>query len=265
MKNHTRRCRATISACVATVGLLSGQAMADNPGGWEYSVAPLYLWAKGIDGAASIGQLDAPLDLDFSDDILENLDSAFAIHIEAKQGDLTLWTEYNYAKLDPSAEAALGPVVIGADIEFQDTMFELGVAYVFADTGSTQWEVLGGVRYMDQEIDVEIDKPESLPLPLPDEISGGDDWWHGFGGFRVTTKLSERWSFRAKADLGYQDTDNRAVHAVGFFDYRFTAWGSFFAGYRYLDTEYDNGESGPDGYVFDADQQGPVLGLNFYF
>ena len=254
-----------VATGLAALCSISVHARAENPGGWEYSVAPLYLWAKNIDGAASLGGIETPLDLDFQDEILENLEAAFAIHFEAKQGDLTLFAEYNYAKLDPSVEAHLGPFPVTSDIEFKDTMIELGVAYVFADSGSTQWEVLGGLRYMDQELDVEIGKPDIGPGLLPDEISGGDDWWHGYGGFRVTTKLSERWSFRARADYGYKNSNNSAAHASGFFDYRFRDWGSFFAGYRYMDTEYDNRESGDKQYGFDADQQGPVLGVNFYF
>ena len=32
-----------------------------------------------------------------------------------------------------------------------------------------------------------------------------------------------------------------------------------------LDTEYSNGKNGPDGYAFDGDQQGPAVGVSFYF
>ena len=55
--------------------------------------------------------------------------------------------------------------------------FASGQAY--ADSGSTRWEVLGGVRYYDQEIDVKIGKPDIGPGLLPEEIFGGDDWWQG--------------------------------------------------------------------------------------
>jgi hypothetical protein len=260
MKKLSGLNRATLLGGVAISALVSNQALADNPGGWEYSVAPMYLWAKNIEGSSSIGGKEAPLSLDFKDEILENLDAAFAIHVEAKQGALTLFAEYNYAKLDPSVEAALGPIPVNADIEFKDTLWELGVAYAFADSGTTQWEVLGGLRYMDQELDADIQVG-----PLPQEISGGDDWWQGFGGFRVTTAITEHWSFRARLDLGYNDSNNKSGHAMGFFDYRFRDWGSFFAGYRFLDTDYDNRESGPQQYAFNADQQGPIFGLSLHF
>jgi len=64
---------------------------------------------------------------------------------------------------------------------------------------------------------------------------------------RVTTKLSEKWGFRARADVGYGGSDNSAVHGMGLFDYRFKDWGSFFAGYRFLSVDFDNGKSGQKG------------------
>ena len=265
MVNIGKVIKGVLLGSVATINLVPGQVVAENPGGWEYSVAPLYLWAKNINGAASIGPLEAPLDLDFNDDILDNLEAGFAIHFEAKQGDLTLFAEYNYAKLEPTVEIPLGPLIIGGDVKFQDTLAELGVAYAFWNSEATSWEVLGGIRYMEQEIDVQLTLPDVLPVPGPDKISGGDDWVHGFGGFRVTTQLSQNWSLRARADYGYGDSDNKALHGIGFFDYRFRDWGSFFAGYRYLDTDYSNGRDGTKGYSFDGDQQGPIVGVNFHF
>ncbi|MEH6581645.1 MAG: DUF481 domain-containing protein [Halioglobus sp.] len=252
------------SSVAASIGLCfpTATVLADDSSGWEFSVAPLYLWGKSINGTSSIAGMEAPLEVDFKDDALENLEAAFAIHFEAKKENLTLFAEYNYAKLDPTSEMSLGPISISADIEFEDLMFELGAAYTFADSGSTQWEVLGGVRYLDQEINVELD----TPIPeLPTNIGGEDDWWHPFGGLRVTTAISENWKFVGRADAGYRDSDNKAYHLSATFDYRFRDWGSFFAGYRHLYTDYDNGKSGLDGYAVDTDQGGPIVGLNFYW
>ena len=265
MKRVKQLSRTIILSSLGSMALPSGQAVADNPGGWEFSVAPLYLWEKSLEGSSTIGGKEAPLDLDFKDDILENLEAAFSLHAEAKQGALTLFAEYNYAKLSPSGEESVGPITVKADIDFKDTMWEAGVAYEVVDTGSTQVEVLGGVRYMDQDIDVKIDSPGFISGLIPARVSGGDDWWHGFGGFRVATRISENWKFRLRADMGYKDSNNKAGHISGMFDYRFRDWGSFFAGYRFLSTDYDNKESGAKGYAADNDQQGPILGVNFYF
>lgn len=252
-----------ITVCAICSGLASAHAAAENPGGWEYSVAPLYLWAKSIEGTAALGPSEAELDLDFQDDVLDNLDAAFAIHFEARQGDLSLFAEYNYAKLDPTIDASIGPIPIQVDVEFKETIWEAGVRYVVADTGSTQWRVFGGIRNFDQDVNVKVAGQGPLEKVL--EVSGGDDWWHGFGGAGVTTKLSQNWSLVANVDMGYKSSDNQSVHALGMFDYRFRDWGSFFFGYRLLDIDYHNGKSSSQTYSFDGDQQGPLLGFAFYF
>ena len=234
--------------------------------GWEFSVAPLYLWAKNIEGSAAIGGREAPLDLDFKDDILDNLDSAFAIHFEARKDNLTLYAEYNYAKLDPTAVASVGPVQLQADIEFEDTLWEAGATWTFAQHGDSTWELLGAIRYAEQDVEIDITRSGGPGvIPLPEKITGGDDWWQGVAGLRYTFQVTERWSWRLRGDYGYGDSNNSSLHGIGFLDYRFRDWGSFFAGYRYLETDYDNGRDSANGYAFDGDQQGPVLGLNFFF
>lgn len=241
-------------------------ASAAEEDGWEFSVAPLYLWAKNIEGSAAIGGKEAPLDLDFKDEILDNLDSAFAIHFEARKDNLTLYAEYNYAKLDPTTVTSFGPVEISADIEFEDTMWEAGATWMFAQHGDSTWELLGAIRYAEHDIEIETTRsggPGILP-PL-DKITAGDDWWQGVAGLRYVFHATDRWSWRLRGDYGYGDSDNSSLQAIGLLDYRFRDWGSFFAGYRYLDTDFDNGRDSANGYAFDGNQQGPVLGLNFYF
>lgn len=232
---------------------------------WDFSVAPMYLWAKNIEGFAAIGGSAAPLDLDFKDDILDNLDGAFAIHLEAKKGDLTLYGEYNYAKLNPTTTLTAGPVELLGEVKFRDTMWEAGALWTFANSGSSTWELLGAVRYADQDMDVKITSEIGSNItPRPLRSSVGDDWWQGVAGLRYVLAVTDRWSWRFRGDYGYGDSDNSSVHAIGLLNYQFQGWGSFFFGYRYLQTDFDNGKNGLDGYAFDGDQQGPVLGLNFH-
>ena len=253
----------SVGACALCATLACGQAAAENPGGWEYSVAPLFLWGKSVQGTSGLGPSESELDLDFKDDILENLDGAFAIHMEATQGDLSFFAEYNYAKLDPGADAHIGPIPIEVSVDFKDVLWEAGVRYVVANTGSTQWRVFGGIRGFDQDIDVKIAGQGPLGKEL--KVSGGDDWWHGFGGVGVTTKLSQNWRLVANADMGYKSSDNKSFNVLGVFDYRFREWGSFFVGYRYIEIDFHNGKPSTQTYFFDGDQQGPLLGVNFYF
>ncbi len=164
-----------------------------------------------------------PLDLKFKDEVLDNLDAAFAIHFAAQKDRLGLFFEYNFARLDPSAEIPGPPISIRTDTEFDDVMIEGGVTWAFAETGSTRWDVLGGLRYYDQDVEVRI--TTSAPGLLPSKVSAGDSWVQPFARVQTTTRLSERWSLRARADFGYEDSDNSALHGLFFLDYRFRNWG----------------------------------------
>jgi len=40
---------------------------ASTNGEWEYVLAPLFLWAQGMEGTSSVGPVTAPLDVTFED------------------------------------------------------------------------------------------------------------------------------------------------------------------------------------------------------
>ena len=231
---------------------------------WEFSIAPLFLWGISIDGDATIGTATAPLDLNFEDDVLENLEATYTVHFEASRDKLTLIAEYQYVSLDPSV--TVGP--IDTDIEFKSTAAELAAGWEVLSSGDTGWEILAGLRYLDQEIDVagtlNLPEPPNGPGPIPMGISGGDDWFHPFLGLRSQWQMNDRWALLVRGDYGYSGSDDQAINLSMMFDYRFKGWGSAFVGYRYMDFDYDNG-SDVDRYAYNAVQQGPLLGLAIHW
>ena len=64
------------------------------------------------------------------------------------KGRLTLFAEYQYLNLTPNV--VMGPVE--ADIDFKNTRFEAGVGYAVSDNDRTRWQVLLGIRYLEQEV-----------------------------------------------------------------------------------------------------------------
>ena len=171
MKTHMS-CRVKTAARLAVLSLffsLSARS-ADSGGEWEFSLAPLFLWGISIDGDAAIGTATAPLELDFKDDVLENLEAVYTVHFEARKDRLSLIAEYQYVSLDPTAAA--GPVEV--DIEFKNTAAELAVGWEFLRGGQTGWEVLAGLRYLDQDVDV----AGTLSLPDPPLGPGSATGWN---------------------------------------------------------------------------------------
>jgi hypothetical protein len=246
-----------VAALLLTGNFFSAQLQAaESEGEWEFMAAPLFLWGMSIDGDSAIDGNVLPLDLDFRDDVMENLDAVFTLHFAARKDNLLLFAEYQYVSLDPSTEASLGPVNVSSDIDLTVNMAELGAGYTVSYTDATRWELLGGLRWYDHDLEVGIDGPGILP----DEIEGGDDWYQGFVGGRVTARLSKNWHLIARGDYGYGDSDNDAWHFNAMADYRFNDWGSAFVGYRYMNIDYASSS-----YSYDAEQQGPLLGVSIYW
>ena len=253
--------RASALATLLVAGSFSSAQLyaEESEGEWEFMIAPLFLWGMSIDGESAIDGNALPLDLDFRDDVMENLDAVFTFHFAARKDDLLLFAEYQYVSLDPTVEANVGPLSVNADVDLTINAAEVGAGYTISETDATRWEVLGGLRWLDQDLDVQanlgIDDPTGQ---IP--IKGGDDWYQGFVGARVTDTLSKNWSLIARGDYGYGDSDNDAWHFNAMADYRFNDWGSAFVGYRYMKIDYASSS-----YSYDAEQQGPLLGISIYW
>jgi len=221
---------------------------------WQFKLAPLFLWGMSINGATAIGPEILPLEIEF-DDVLSNMNAVLTFHFEAKKNDLSLFAEYQYVDLSPSAKFSNGSEI---DVDFKNTMAELGIAYRVAQYQKIDLEVLGGARYVEQKI-----KVKGIPLPSVSSLSNDEDWWDAFVGGRLTAEINNKWDFIGRADYGFGGSDG-TWNLVGMFDYRFRDWGSVFFGYKWMDFDYESG-SGSDRYIYDATQQGPLAGLNIFW
>jgi hypothetical protein len=241
-----------VAASLATLTMsLPVSANADSD--WNHTLA-LYMWGMNVKGTSSIGPIDSDVDLNFRDDLLDNVTGAFSAHYEAKNGRLTLFGDYMYSDLDPKTELSNGTEI---DIDFKNKMWEAGVAWDLAGSAnSTIWQVLGGIRSNKQEFRVQVGSPVL--------VSVNEKWYDGFIGGRVIAPFANNWKFIGRLDVGTGDSDSvwNALTAV---DWRFQPWGSLLLGYRWLDYDYDNGKRGRDRYAYDARQDGVVAAFGLYW
>ena len=115
---------------------------------WEFSLAPMYLWAVSIDGDQTVKGIEVDLDIPFSD-IFDNLNGALTFHFDGLYKQRWgFFTDLNYIVL----EADDGAV----DIDFTETMAELA-GYYRVTSGAHAIDGLGGLRY--SSMDVELDIP----------------------------------------------------------------------------------------------------------
>jgi predicted porin len=206
-----------------------------------------------VDGTSTIGPVSTPLDLEFTDDVFQNLGAVFTVHFEAKKNNLTLFSEYQYVKLEPSTSIANGPTV---DVDLTIQLGEFGTGYKITTWGITDVEPIIGVRWTYQDL-------KATPQGGPTLVDSGDNWWDVFGGVRLSTHFNDKWTLISRGDIGAGDSDF-VWHLVFMADYKFKDWVSAFFGYRWMDYDYDSG-SVKDRYAYDALQQGPLAGIAFYW
>lgn len=240
--------------------------------GWQYEMT-IYAWAKSLDG--SVGSLD--LDLNFADDLLDMLDGAFMTRFEANKGPLVLYANYEYTKIGTDVDVdrplrvstpggRLDPSVnIEADVTDTQNRFDLGAGYTVHQGEATKWQVLGGAKWFEDDVEVKhfrVSGPSGRPIleDLPTSKDIKEDWWQGFIGGRFVSRLSESWRMQGRLDYGYGGSDSDSWTAELSANWRFNQWGAINFGYRYTEIDHEDGH-----YSYDMTEQGPLIGLAIHW
>jgi len=226
---------------------------ADNE--WHFILKPLYLWYVTLDGSTTLSPPEGdsgafPVDT-------SGLTGAFTFHIEAEKNKWNLFADYLYAEY--TSENVTSPFgLLKGDNELTVHIAEIGGTYSVIEEPRLELELLTGVRYLSVK-NVFTFKGGDLFDPL----EGSANIWDGFAGVRFTGKMTKSISARARADIGTGDS-NMVWNTILTVDWRFTDWGSVYAGYRWLDYDFNKG-SGPDEFGINIRGEGPVAGLGFYW
>jgi len=238
---------------LASAGIVRDDKTSDD---WEILVAP-YLWGVALEGDAGAGDAIIPVDASFGD-ILDNLDIAASLQTEIHKGNWAFVFDPTYLSLEAEVELP-APITSEADIDIW--LVELWGSYKFSE----YWELLGGVRYQDQDISVTglgaVPSPPAPPGGFPDPVNIGDNWLDWFAGFRGKFPLGAKWVFSGRADVVFAGDSDSGYNIELFFNRRIGKTMLLNLGYRYLNNDYDNLPT----YSWDVKQQGPVVGYTWAF
>jgi hypothetical protein len=241
-----------VMVCVAP-----GKAAAQSRDGWTVSFVPLYFWATELAGQMSAGPATVPIFLEF-EDAADNLGGAFSFHLEASRGRWGVLTDLNFIQLASSADFTVGPLRdVEGDVELDNVMFELGGLYLLNEARSVG--VIGGLRTYTLSPKIQ------LTGSLGSEIAPVDDSEtspNGFVGLVLRPRLTDKWTFIGRADIGAGDAD-LTWSAVAGVEYRFKAWGGLETGYKALGIDVKGGDLGLREY--DVTHYGPIFGLRFHW
>lgn len=222
--------------------------------GWTFTFAP-YMWAAGLSG--EVGQFGLPaVDVDASfSDIFDNLDFGAMAIGEARNGPYSIFSDVMYTKISGQAGTPKG--ILATDVALTSETFAglVGVGYSVVDTETARFDVVGGLRVWSVKSEL------SFSGGFLDGRSRSDEatWVDGLAGFRGTYSLTPEiyltgWGL---VGAGGADIDWDVAATIG---YQFSNTVSAVIGYRALGVDYSK-----KGFVFDAVQRGPILGLAVRF
>lgn len=247
MKTRTHRVirrTARASLTIAAALLLCGAAEA-AASDWQWSITP-YVWATDVGVDVTLDDrkvLDKEIEFK---DLLEDLDTATQVHIEAQRGAHGVMFDLFDVQLSEDDSRIALPVAGGAEAllssEIGMTILELGGIY--DPHGDQQgFELLYGTRILDQsaEIDAQFDLPSGA---VSQSYEAGETLYDGLLGVRYIGRLSQRWSYLMRVDASAGGTE-LTWNAGAAVTYAFGDSGRYAltAGYRQMVVDFDTDES----------------------
>jgi hypothetical protein len=250
----TRRFRSAAIAPLAALLLTPVGAFAQSTDGWKVDLYPLYFWAMSLNGDINVRSATVPVDLAFSD-AAENLAGAFSFHFEARKGRWGTLADLNFIRLSTDADFAVAGRPVTADFELDNVLFEAGASYLVHEPAAVA--VIGGLRTYTIAPKITLTAAAGA-TSVDDSVTSPN----AFVGVTLRPRLSEKWTFISRADIGGGDA-NLTWSAEAGIDFRFKPWGSLALGYKGLgiDVEYD------DKVVrkYDVVHHGPFFALGFHW
>ncbi len=252
----------------AMVALCSGMPLYAEEGtdsAWKVSVTP-YAWLIGMKGTVKVKGRSADMNMNMSD-VLDKLDAAATLQIEAGNSKCGVFVQPNYMKLSEDATATL-PVSgaeVKAELTMTSTFIEFGgfsrlVDIKRATGGHNTIDLLGGLRYWDMCNEVKLKVPAAeLSRKADKDLNLLDP----FVGLRMKAYMADKCPIQPES--GYRRAEHRIVFQLhlqppGDVGLRCDPNITMFGGYRVLYLDYGGSEAG-----FDLMSHGPFVGAQFTF
>jgi hypothetical protein len=247
-KNLALACTALLSATVVPSTAYAGESV-------DWVIAP-YLWAPTItvdlatprpDDDGSISQ-----EQDFFPEIFDKLDGAFLGYVEAQGDHWGGFANLLYLGLASDEDFAIADT----DSDIDAVIVDAAVVYSFDSERFAGFELYGGVRYIDVDLQVRIDPTN--PIFQTRTVGFEDSYSDFLFGGRYRGSWSDKWGYAVELDGSTGDTEGTWSTSARVL-YR-TGNGAWVFGWRYLDGEIEASRD-----ALDITLNGPVIGYAFRF
>ena len=224
----------------------------ENPEKWEWNLTP-YIWTIGMNGDIVVNNIDAPLNIPFSD-VVENFTIGGMLHAEVKKGKWSVMTDIFYAKLNQNKFPIQELEALNTEITVTQTMIELGGGYTFAELKTLKLDALFGARYFDLNLEIDADNISSIVID--------ENFIDPFIGLRFINYWN-KFSIGGRIDVGGFGVGSEVSYKYnGLLGYDFTNFFQLYLGYQVYNPRYENKSQG---LIYDLASQGFILGGNFRF
>ena len=238
---------------------LAALAAEEHANPWRFTLAP-YAWLAGQSGSVATlpGLPPADIDVDFYDDILGNINGALFLVGEARKGKWGGIVDIAYTDIEDDNATPAQVFWKTAASQTKSWMVSAAGLYRFWEKDRTYMEGIAGLRYW------RIDSRIALsggPAPTV-ERTNTEDWIDPVLGLKGRSFLGDS-NFFVDGGLtvgGFNVGSDFMWDAHANLGYQWTRTFATTVGYRYLDVDYEN-----DGFVYDVDQDGILLGLGWHW
>lgn len=230
---------------------------------WAFAFAP-YLWLPGLEGRLGIGTVTSSIDFESRDwfDIIDDVKLAAMGRLVARRDKLSLTFDLIHLSLEEEGSIPF----FNVESELTQDIVELGAAYEIArwaagETGDQLMtlEILGGGRYVNTELDLELQSTSMLFTSRSDRDH--KDWIEPFVGGRWLWKPSDEFELTIRADVGGFGVGSDFTWGfVAGAIWRITPRSHLALGYKILDIDFDDG-----GFAYNIQMSGPMIGFRWTF
>jgi hypothetical protein len=261
---------ASIMVAAGLAGFVSSAALAEEPDTmptgrlWSLQITP-YLWASGISGDISPFRRAPTIGIDKSfSDILDDLNFGGFVNVWARYDRFVFSADVMYVDTTDSHTIGLpsgGPFpggAIRAEVDTTQFTSTLEAGYRLYASPQFTFDALAGARIWQVSNNVTASY-SGLPYSISHKESFG--WVDPVIAARAFFNFTDRLSTLLQADVGgFGAGSDNTWQVLATVNYAFRPNMAISAGYKYLHVDYDK-----DGYVFDTDLSGPVLGFTYRF
>jgi hypothetical protein len=258
-------------ALLGVLGLMAAAmvapAVATAAEDWKFAVTP-YLWGAGVNGTATVALHEADVNKSFSD-ILNDLDFAMMVNLQARKGRLGFYTDVTFLGLSDTTPVTGpgGATLLEASTSLDNWIVDFGgsweaVRWSGSGEGKSGFvDLIVGARYWNLDTEIKADSPF---FAGERSVDASTDWLDPIVGARFAAGLTPKLQLIGRGDVGGFEIGNASKltwSASAYLGWRFSPLVSAWAGWKYLSVEREDDRENSIDLAF----SGPVLGASFTF